>query len=532
VYNSCSSVSAGGWSCPKTTDDPNPGSDTPTWNAATQTLTGNAAARDTSGASAWFTPTAALKTLTITYQQRSGFPVYQTWFAEATTTITGTATIDGEAYPGATVTATDAAGTVFTTTTDSTGAYTFPAVVAAGGSAWNIEIVAPPGSLYNGAQVPATGGTETQAITLDAAGSTVPAFAFTTPPNTATIIGTVETTGGDAVPGEPVTVAPGDGSPAVETESNPGGTYVVSDIPADQTTTISIPGPTGGAPVTTTVDVPADPTGPVHAEALQAPSATLGSIDVTASFTSGTPGPVQNAAVTVTNADGEVVATVTTGTDGTISIPDLAPGDYTVAIEQPATATTPAPPQTVTVTGGVATPVAFTFAAPTPDVSVTGTGSVVDGNDQGVPDRTVTATSESDPTDQITATTTSDGTYELDGLSESTTYSVSVPDADPVTVTTTTAPTVAIPTIRVASTTPVSPPPTTPPATTPPSTTPPATTTSSTGTGVGTGDLAYTGSNPGPTIIGGGLLLAAGIVFLVARAVRGRRERDRLRDLD
>ncbi|MFC7448034.1 hypothetical protein [Rhodococcus daqingensis] len=66
-------------------------SDVPTWNGAGE-LIGNAAASDTSGAAAWFEPTTALKTLTFTYYQRSGLPVYQTWFASLANDISGKVT--------------------------------------------------------------------------------------------------------------------------------------------------------------------------------------------------------------------------------------------------------------------------------------------------------------------------------------------------------------------------------------------------------------------------------------------------------
>jgi len=52
--------------------------DTPNWDA-TDTLTGNGV--DTDGASAWFRPTASIKTLTFSFSRLSGFPVYQLWFA-------------------------------------------------------------------------------------------------------------------------------------------------------------------------------------------------------------------------------------------------------------------------------------------------------------------------------------------------------------------------------------------------------------------------------------------------------------------
>lgn len=80
------------------TPSPRPGGcsggtgDVPTWDPATQTLTGNAAAADTFGASAYFEPTVPLSTLTLSFTRRSGFPIYQTWFAAVARTISGTVT--------------------------------------------------------------------------------------------------------------------------------------------------------------------------------------------------------------------------------------------------------------------------------------------------------------------------------------------------------------------------------------------------------------------------------------------------------
>ena len=67
-------------------------------------LIGNAAANDTAGATAWFTPTVSLGSLTITYQQRSGLPVYQTWFANKTASLSGAVTLDDAPMPSTVVT--------------------------------------------------------------------------------------------------------------------------------------------------------------------------------------------------------------------------------------------------------------------------------------------------------------------------------------------------------------------------------------------------------------------------------------------
>lgn len=54
-------------------------SDVPTWNAATATLSGNTL--DTSGAAGWFQPTVPIKSLTLVFARKVGFPVFQLWLA-------------------------------------------------------------------------------------------------------------------------------------------------------------------------------------------------------------------------------------------------------------------------------------------------------------------------------------------------------------------------------------------------------------------------------------------------------------------
>lgn len=53
--------------------------DTPTWDPATETLKGSGT--DTQGASAWFTPSGDVKTITLTQKKLSGFPQYALWIA-------------------------------------------------------------------------------------------------------------------------------------------------------------------------------------------------------------------------------------------------------------------------------------------------------------------------------------------------------------------------------------------------------------------------------------------------------------------
>lgn len=54
-------------------------SDAPTWNSSTGTIVGNV--NDTNGASAWFSPTSAVKSITLTSTRLSGIPSYQIWIA-------------------------------------------------------------------------------------------------------------------------------------------------------------------------------------------------------------------------------------------------------------------------------------------------------------------------------------------------------------------------------------------------------------------------------------------------------------------
>lgn len=129
VFNYCGGSPS---PCPPT-DPP----DLPSWDAASRTLSGNPEALDTSGAAAWFRPTVPLRTLTVTFFQRSGLPLYQTWFASLARTVSGTVTGcpggPGSPVAGVTVTLTDATGTVVaTTTTAEDGSYRFEGFVAAG----------------------------------------------------------------------------------------------------------------------------------------------------------------------------------------------------------------------------------------------------------------------------------------------------------------------------------------------------------------------------------------------------------------
>ncbi len=106
------------------------GSDLPSWDGATSTLTGNAAAADTDGAAAWFEPDVALTSITFAFTARSGFPIYQAWFASVANTISGrvddvSSGVNHCDADGSVVRLLTPDGTVIARTTPVDGAYTF-----------------------------------------------------------------------------------------------------------------------------------------------------------------------------------------------------------------------------------------------------------------------------------------------------------------------------------------------------------------------------------------------------------------------
>ncbi|MHA7248339.1 Ig-like domain-containing protein [Arthrobacter tecti] len=120
------------------------GLDVPTWNPVTGELLGHPAGIDTVGAAAWFAPTAPLSSLTFTYRQRSGFPVYQTWFSVRGNTVGGSVGTAENRVADVQVRLLDPAGNeVAATTTAIDGSYGFPDVVAQAG--YTVEILPPAG---------------------------------------------------------------------------------------------------------------------------------------------------------------------------------------------------------------------------------------------------------------------------------------------------------------------------------------------------------------------------------------------------
>ncbi|ROP66856.1 collagen binding domain-containing protein [Curtobacterium sp. PhB115] len=544
-YNSCSSVAEGGWPCGRgTTDDPTPGSDVPTWTPNTGTagggtLIGNASASDTAGASAWFSPTASLKTLTVTYQQRSGFPVYQTWFAVKTATISGVATLDGTAIPGATVTATAPRGVVYTTTTDADGRYSFPALPQI--NDYVVRITTPAGAVDPDGTDDGTSIVSGVSLNLSTTGNdrTDVDFAFTSPPETTSVIGTVTDDDGNPVSNVPVVITdPDTGDTLVDTTTNSDGVYTGSDLPADTDLDVSI---AAGEPTTiTTGDADA---APVEPEPIVAPAAVIAT--VTGVVTLDGAAVPEGQVVDLLDETGAVVGSTTTGADGSYVFATVA-GTYTVRTVVPAPGATGDTANTgVTAVAGDSVTSDLPFESPAVPAVITTDqpGTVVDTNGDPVAGVDVVAT----PTDPqaggpVTVTTDEDGAFDLTGLEPTTEYTITVDvdgaEAQPIVTPEEGAATPLAFVVPAAATpTPTPTPTATPTATSSPTAVPTLPANGGTGSTPGNaagdpgngGPLAYTGADLGPGLIAAGVLVLLGAALLTYRAVRNRR-RSHLQD--
>jgi hypothetical protein len=515
-YNSCSAVSAGGWSCPADPGGVPAGQDVPTWDAATRTLTGNAAANDTSGATAWFTPTVPLTTLTITYQQRSGFPVYQTWFANRMAAITGTATLDGTPIPGATVTVTAPRGTQYTTTSGADGTYSFPELPVIGG--YTVDITPPPNA-------DGTASKTTSLNTTPGGADQVVDFAFEAPADTVSVIGTVTDENGNPASNVPVVIIdPDDGTTLVDTTTNTDGVYTGSDLPADTDLGVSVGGADPEPIRTGDADAP-----PAQVPAIEAPPAVIATVTGVVSL-DGTP--VAAGRVVELLEGTTVVGSTTTDANGRYTFATSA-GTYTVRTTVPTPGATGAAENTgVVATAGSSVESDLAFATPAAPAVVTTDqpGTVTDTNGDPVAGVDVVAT----PTDPeagapVSTTTGADGTFDLTGLAPTTEYTVQVDGAEPQTITTPengSATPLAI-TVPAAVVTPTPTPTPSPSAPAGGSGTTPVSSDGGSSTG---GALAYTGADVTPGIIAAGVLVLLGAGLLTFRAVRNRRRTSHLQD--
>lgn len=286
--------------------------DVPTWDPATLTLMGNPTAADTAGAAVWFEPTVSISTLTFEYSQRSGFPIYQTWFASMARDITGTVSdVDDGPIDGVPLSLTDANGNVVaTTTTAGGGLYSFPGYFATDG--YQVTATPPPGKV-------AVVGTGTADL------RTTDAVVDLTVRDIASLSGTV-TAAGTGLSGVTVTATGSGGTFTTTTASD--GSYSFPLI-GDGSYDVSITVPSGTVavtPATRSETVAGDDLTGVDFEL-----AMLGSVSGT--IIDGDGNPLDGVTVSVDGPAG--TTTATTGTDGTYLVGDLPPGSYDISVTAP-----------------------------------------------------------------------------------------------------------------------------------------------------------------------------------------------------
>ncbi len=510
--------------------------DVPTWNPTSGELLGNAGAADTSGASGWFRPTAPIVSLTVEFYQRSGFPVYQTWFASLARDITGTVQLvdTGGApqgmLPGAGLTLFGPDGAeLATATSDQSGQYIFPGYVAAPG--YRVELTTLPeadddhpfGLVPSGERV-------VDEVDLSTADATGVDFAARDVQPVA-VSGTVLTDDGTPVPGATVTLTPvGGGAPLTGVTSSTG-EYLIDDVGWDadgdqpQDYTFAVTGlpegyVTATAPDGITVAVGQEEPSTGNDFVVRAPASVSGTV---------TAGDEPVAGVVVTSAGPDGTVSTTTGADGTYVFTGARPGDHTVRVTPPDGYRADGPDaRDVTVAGEDVVDVDFALSRPG---SIGGT--VTDDVGDPVPDTTVVVTG---PGGSITLATDAVGGYFTGGLAPGDyVITLTVPAgyaAEVVerTVTVTSAgenwleehfPVVAVP-VPVPSPTPT----TSPSATTEPSPTPepsagPAPDTGSDGSDGGKPDgLAATGATVGSIGLAAAILVALGVALVRASRAR------------
>jgi len=391
-FNYCAPGTAGKPSCTGSADD------VPSWDAGTLTLTGNAGAVDTSGSAAWFEPAAPISTLSLIFIRRSGFPVYQTWFASIARDITG-AVVDQTTGPlqGVELTLVDGNGAVVgTTTTGADGSYAFPGFVATDG--YTVRATAPAGTIAVGAPELPVDLTEADGVADFTVRDIVP----------------VEVSGrvvdDEAQPVPDVTVEiPGVG----EVTTDEGGVYVFDEVPVGEHTVVVTPPPgfTIDVPVVPVV-VPEDSEEPIGIEdfvLVENPTLT----GVVQSNGEGLPG-------VVVTADTAGVPPVTTVTDaeGVYTFPRIPAGEYVISITVPDGFIATGPTSFVqNVTDDDVADVEFALARP----------GAIDGTvltDAGVPVGGVAVTIDG-PDGREQLTTDAEGDYGLGGLPPGT-YTITI----------------------------------------------------------------------------------------------------------
>lgn len=309
LFNYCAPGLAGKPSCTGAADD------VPSWDAATLTLTGNAAAADTSGAAAWFEPSTPIMSLSFIFTRRVGFPVYQTWFVSLANDIAGTVDdVNDGPLSGVPLTLTDSNGSVVgTTTTGPGGEYSFPGFVATNG--YTVRVTPPTGKLSVGSTTASVDLTNDNAVNVDfTVRDIVPVSAS----------GRVVDANGNPISGVSVTI---DGQ---TTTTDTDGRYVFDTIPVGPHE-VTIVTPTGYTLIATPApfEVPAgtEDAIPLDDFVIAENPSLSGSVLWNGS---GVPG------VTITALlEGGGTVTTSTLVDGSYTFPRLPAGSYTVTMATP-----------------------------------------------------------------------------------------------------------------------------------------------------------------------------------------------------
>ncbi|OZB82499.1 carboxypeptidase regulatory-like domain-containing protein [Microbacterium sp. 13-71-7] len=480
-FNYCAPQFAGKPSC---TGD---AADVPSWDAATLTLTGNAAAADTSGAAAWFEPNAPISSLTFTFTRRAGFPVYQTWFAAITRAVSGTVQDQTAGTPaaGVGVRLTGPDGTVIgTTTTAADGTYSFAGAVATGG--YTVDITPPAGK---------TSDLRSRQVDLTAADGTADFAVRDIVP--VPVSGTAKDQHGTPIAGATITL---DGGRTTVTGAD--GSYLFDDVPVG-IHVVRITTPDGYTLVSspTPFTVPDNDETPITGKnfLLQVQPTLSGTVTAAGAGVGGV-------VVTAEGPDGPLQTV--TAADGTYAFPRLPGGDYTVRVEAPqgyVVAGDASRSETIAVDD--VTNVDFALAR-----LGSLSGTVTDDGGAPHPDASVTVTGPGGP---FTITTAADGSYALGELAPGAyTIEVAVPDgftgAAPATRTVTITEHGELVDGQDFVLTPVA----VTPTPTPTPTVAPTTVPTTPSAGAGNGALPATGADPLPIIGAGAVLFLGGVLAL------------------
>lgn len=214
---------------------------------------------DTVGISLWLKPTVSLSYLSISAFGKSGFPVYQTWFATQYKAISGdvdpfqgTPAVNPTPVPPVTLNLIDNVSNevVATTTSDSSGNYSFPAVYPDAAGAYEIEATGPYGEDIVGSNadgnfdVPATDGVGAVIIPTIVA------------PAEYEVSGSITNGQGDPTAFD-VAVLDSTGSVITQTDIQPDGTFNLPFVPPATNLQLVVLGPSGetstGTSLNTTV---------------------------------------------------------------------------------------------------------------------------------------------------------------------------------------------------------------------------------------------------------------------------------------